>query len=257
MIVELNRKFGGTFKLNGKNFYISTEDLNLVRCNSKIKYIPLYEENTDNVYLYNYVSNQLYKIDGDIYEIKIFHNHLTDDTYCIVRVLLNDKFYMQIYHITDKEITLMHTFEENALEDCYLVGSIKHGLTKRKVELIMPISNYLVSYNIKIGTIAKCGDCISNMYITNWFNKAFITVFNNFRDTNYTNDLYDIVTGELIKDFETYDEKGYYSIEHCGLVYKHYDNISVIDYYKEKLFLQMTFEDDHEGNTIHLLGSLI
>jgi len=257
MIVKLALSFNGIVNVNGKEFYVDLNNLNLIRSNSKLKYVPLIE-NFHTLYLYDYKNNQLFNIAKNVDTYTVLYNYLTDDTYCIVEIRSGKKYLKQIYHITDKQnekISLLAT-----LYNHYVLGTTEYKLHTSSINIIMPISNYLVSYRFRFDDASKYNNCYSyirNIHTKQWFNKIFLLVHTNFSGFEHVFELYDVVTNKLINAYIE-NNNYYYSVDNFGIVYRYKNGIfNALDYSKERLFLQLTYEKYHDQTILYFLRSLI
>ena len=262
MIVKLVSSFNGMVNVNGKEYFVDLNNLNLLRCNSKLNYMPLIE-NFHVLYLYDYKNNQLFNIAKDVNTYTVLYNYLTDDTYCIVEVKSGKKYLTQIYHITDKQdkkISLLATLDLSQSSNYYVLGTTEYKLQTSGINIIMPVSKYLVSYRFRFNDASKYNNCYSyirNIHAKQWFNKVFLLVHTNFSGIEHVFELYDVVTSELINAYIE-NNNYYYSVDKFGIVYRYKNGIfNALDYSKERLYLQVDYEKYHKQTILYLLQSLI
>ncbi len=258
MIVRLEH-FYDTVKIRNKEYYITRENLNLKRLNSKLRYTLLLEPNNKTCYLYDCKHNKLTRIAKNVRIHKIFYNYLTDETYCFIekyKSSINSYVYKIIDSNSKAELQLISKIDFPYSDDQFLFSTMKWRTKTKNLKVIIPVSNYLVKYKLKIHRLVNCKHCINSINIEQWYNQSFLHVFNNRNGTIYTVNLYNIITGEKIFELINYN-RNFCVAKPSGTIYSYTGSVlSMLDI-RNNVILQHSSKVDEYTPILSLTRVLI
>ena len=259
MIVHLDYKYDKV-KIRNRDYYITRENLNLKRINSRLRYTLLLKPNSKICYLYDCKHNRLTRIAQNVRRYKLFYNYLTDETYCFIEKYKPNKYLNSyVYKIIDSnskaELQLITKIDFQHSDDEFLFSELKWNLNTKYLKIIIPVVDYLVRYKLKIQRSVNCKRCIDSINIEQWYNHSFLHVSNNYNDI-YTVDLYNLITDEKLFELTNYNNN-FCIAKHTGTIYSYVDNVlSMLDI-RNNVILQHSSKVDEYTPILSLTRILI